>query len=151
MKTKTFILIAVLLLAGANYCNGVNIIDVNVIPQQPSTADAITFYISGVASQRPSWVDPNYDQFTQDGTSLELDLHVHVGYFTETSYWTYSKEIGTLPAETYQLTVRAFDSRYPLDDPYIYTKEFTVTPEPSTLIFFGLALPVFRIFMRRKV
>ncbi len=151
MKTKTFLLIAVLLLAGANYCNGVSIIDVNVIPQQPSTADAITFYISGWASQRPSQVDANQDQFSQDGTSLELDLLVHVGYFTEISYWTYSKEIGTLPAETYQLTVRAFDSRFPTNDPYVYTKQFTVTPEPATIVFITAGLPVFRIFMRRKV
>ncbi len=152
MKTKTFLLIAVLLLAGVNRCYGTSlvIIDVNIIPQQPSTADAITFYISGVAAQRPSQVDPNYDQFTQNGTSLELDLLVHVGYMDEMSFWTYSKEIGTLSAETYTLTVKAF--RYlSSEDPYIYTKEFTVTPEPGTLIFLTLGLPVFRIFMRRKV
>ena len=51
---------------------------VDVIPEQPLETDIITFDISGRASSSPSEVE--YDQFTQSGTLLQLDLYVDMGF-----------------------------------------------------------------------
>ena len=75
------------------------IMDVNVIPEQPLLTDVITFNISGLASRTPSWVE--YDQFSQDGTSLQLDLYVDMDFLTAFSNWTYSKQIGALVPGNY--------------------------------------------------
>ena len=121
--------------------------NVDVIPGQPLVTDIITFDISGQASSSPSEVE--YDQFAQNGTSLQLDLYVNRGIYTAISDWTYSKDISPLSAGTYTLEVRAFDNYYDtLED--TYTVDFTVTPEPTTVVLFGLGLLIVRPFSGRK-
>jgi len=120
---------------------------VDVIPGQPLDIDLITFNISGQASNNSSHVE--YDQFSQNGTSLQLDLHVDMGMFTAVSYWDHSKQIQPLSANDYTLEVRAFDYKLgTLQD--TYTVDFTVTPEPATLVLLTLGLPLLRAFSRRK-
>jgi hypothetical protein len=107
---------------------------VDVIPEQPLEIDIITFDIFGTASGRPSQVA--YDQFTRDGTSLQLDLYVDVGVMPAFSNWTYSKQIQPLQPTTYSLTVRAFDNYSgTLQD--TYPVDFTVVPEPATILLLG--------------
>ena len=115
----------------------VGIVAVDMSPQEPSETDIITFDIVGQASSWPSEV--GYDEFTQNGMSLQLDLYVDVGTIAMISDWTYEKQIGTLSAGTYSLEVRAFDN---YDDTLQYTYPdpvyFTVVPEPATMVLLGL-------------
>ncbi len=114
---------------------------VEVVPSQPTEDDIITFDIYGWASQEPSWVE--YDEFSQNGSSLQLDLYVNTGDLYSYSDWTYSKQISTLPADTYTLEVNSFDyDDGSLDDTYIV--EFTVVPEPMSLVFLGVGVYLFR-------
>jgi hypothetical protein len=126
---------------------GIWITDVNVVPAQPSMTDVITLNIKGGAPETPSWVV--YEEFSQDGTSFLLDLHIGRGGSLAISYWSYFAQIQPLPPATYTLQVRAFDNYYgTLDDTHIVN--FIVTPEPATLAFLTLGLPLFRILSRRK-
>lgn len=116
---------------------------VDVIPDQPLETDIITFNISGWAATNSSGVE--YDLFSQDGTSLQLDLYVNMGYEAADTIWGYSKDISPLPADTYTLQVRAFDSYYgTLEDTSIV--DFTVVPEPATFLFVALG----GLLLRRK-
>jgi len=113
------------------------IVTVDMSPQEPLETDIITFDIAGQASSWPSEV--GYDEFTQNGMSLQLDLYVDMGSLTMISDWTYEKQIGTLSAGTYSLEVRAFDNydntlQYTYPDP-VY---FTVVPEPTTVVLLGI-------------
>jgi hypothetical protein len=107
--------------------------NVDVIPGQPLVTDIITFEISGQAPSSPSEVE--YDQFTQNGTLLQLDLYVNMGFAAMISDWTYSKDISPLPAGNYTLEVRAFDNYYDTLEE-TYTVDFTVVPEPTTFVLF---------------
>jgi hypothetical protein len=163
-KTRTTILLVILFIlvcqpAAMGMWVGINSVDVipnqpkaleidnvDVIPNQLSETDVITFNISGWATARPSWV--GYDQFSQIGTSLQLDLYISVGILPATSNWTYSRQISPLSPEVYSLQVRAFDNYYgTLWD--TYNVSFTVVPEPGTLVIFAFALPFFRDFVKK--
>lgn len=105
---------------------------VNVIPEQPLEIDIITFDIFGTAGFSPSEVE--HDEFYQNGTSLRLDLYFNIAVLPAFSDWTHSKQILPLPPETYTLQIRTFDNDYgTLWD--TYTVDFTVVPEPATLLF----------------
>ncbi len=82
--------------------------------------------------------------FSVNGNSLTLDIYLDLGFATVVTPWSYSKLIGTLPADTYNLTVwRFLPSYYP---PNIivssYSTSFEVVPEPATLLLlvFGVAI-----------
>jgi hypothetical protein len=154
MKIKIFITFVVLLVFACQAsATSVWINSVSVVPSQPSDTDLITFNVFGKACQASSWVDHN--QFSQDGTSLQLDLYVDYGDETAFSNWNYSKQIQPLTPATYSLEVRTFD--YQSGSPWFgtlqdtHTVDFTVTPEPSTFAILGFGLPFFRTFLRRKI
>ena len=119
------VLLLLLVLHGDAVALWINSVD--VIPEPVLENDIITFDIAGRASAGPSWVE--YDQFTQNGTSLQLDLYVDTGFFGVISDWTYSKQIQPLPAGIYNLEVRAFgyESGMLWET---YSVDFTVVPEP---------------------
>ena len=128
-------------LTSAN-ATSVGIVTVDIFPQEPLETDIITFDIAGQASRISGHVE--YDQFAQDGTSLQLDLYVDMGDIMVISDWTYSKDISPLSAETYTLKVQAFDYQLgTLQD--TYTVDFTVVPEPATIFMLSVgALAIFR-------
>ena len=118
--------------------NFASIIDVIVIPSQPLDVDFITLDISGSASSGNSHIVSSL--FQQEENQLTLDLTIDMGISPVISYWSHSEQIGPLVPDTYSATVRLF---YPyalpggeLQDTYV--TEFTVTPEPGTLLLFGL-------------
>jgi len=121
---------------------------VDVIPWQPLETDIITFDIAGRASSTTSQVE--YDQFTQNGTSLQLDLYVNMGDLPMISDWTYSKNISPLSAGTYTLEVQGFDYQLGTLQSTYPAVEFTVVPEPTTIALLGLSLLIVRPLSRRK-
>ncbi len=66
------------------------------------------------------------------------------------SYWDYSKQIQPLVAGTYSLEVRSFDiSIYSLDYGTLqdtYTVDFTVIPEPASILLLAIGFA----FIRQK-
>ncbi len=111
-----------------------DILGVDVVPTHPLDTDLITFNISGWAAGFNSVVD--YDLFSQNGTSLQLDLYVNQTPERLESYWNYSKQIQPLPIGTYGLEVRAFDNSFVYGTPGAlvdtYNVNFTVVPEPAS-------------------
>jgi hypothetical protein len=130
--------IIVLLLVCQASANFAWIDDVVVIPSQPLDIDVITLDISGSASSGGSHIVSSL--FQQEENQLTLDLTIDMGITTEISYWSHSEQIGTLVPGTYSTTVRLFFPYAPpgeeLQD--TYTVDFTVVPEPATLVLFGL-------------
>jgi len=141
MKNKVLFLIffiIVLLCARKASATFATIDNVVVIPSQPSDIDVITLDISGTASRSGSWIESSL--FQQEENQLTLDLTIDMGPFMTISYWSYSETIGTLVPGTYTTTVNLF---YPYDPTGqelqdTYVTDFTVTPEPGTLVIFGL-------------
>jgi hypothetical protein len=79
--------------------------DVHTDPNQPTNSDSITIVVSGVKGKGPvSITDSN---FQINGTSLELDIFLHVGFLTAITPWSHSEIIGSLPAGSYDLIVNA--------------------------------------------
>jgi len=121
--------------------------DVDITPQVPTMLDIINIDVLGGASCSGSQVE--YSEFSRNGTSLQLDLFVDVGILTIPSTWSHLKQVGPFDAESYSLTVRAFEYQDgTLKD--TYTVDFPVVPEPCTLVFLTIGLPVLRAFSRRK-
>ena len=150
MKKKILMIFAILLVFACQVsARGVGINSVDIIPNQPLNTDLITFNISGSASADPSWVTS--DLFSQNGTSLQLDLYVDMGFRTAISYWNYSKQIQPLTPATYNLEVRALDGNQ--GSPFYgtvqdtYNVNFTVVPEPCTVVLLGFGI----ILARKKL
>ncbi len=145
---KILMIFAVLLIFVCQVsANSVGLNNVSIIPGQPSNTDSITFSISGITSS--TFNEVAYDLFSQNGTALQLDLYVDMGFFAVIDNWNYSKQILPLAPATYNLEVRAFDNYYDtLED--TYNLNFTVVPEPATIALLGLSLPFLRILSARR-
>jgi len=108
------------------------ITDVSITPQQPMLEDAITIVTFGVESY--GGVEIIDSDFQMEGTSLELDIFINVGLLDELTPWSHSEIIGTLPANSYDLTVTLdayYGSHTEIDT---YSTSFTVVPEPATVL-----------------
>ena len=150
MKRKIVIIIAAMVLA--NSASGspiqIHIENVDITPPEPTILDIINIDVLGSASGSGSQVE--YSEFSQDGTSLQLDLFVDVGDLTVPSTWTHLEQLGPFDAGSYSLTVRAFeyqDGTYKDTYPAV---EFTVVPEPATIALLGLGLLVVRPVSKRR-
>lgn len=144
------IVILLLICCMVRIASGLEVIidSVNVQPELPGISDIVNIEIDGTANYTPSWVD-HYD-YSQVLTSLDLDLYVDAGYFTAFSNWSHSQQIGTLAPGDYVLTVRAFNNDEGiLRDTYV--TQFTVVPEPTTLVLFGLGGLFAKNFINRKI
>ena len=139
MKRKIVKIIALtIMIFSTSTATALWIDSVDVIPEQPLEIDIITLNVFLTAGSSPSQVA--YDEFSQVGTSLQLDLFVDLGLFPTFVSWKYPRQIGTLNPGEYSLEVRAFDNYYgTLHD--THTVDFTVLPEPTTLLIlcFGTA------------
>jgi hypothetical protein len=122
------------------------ITDVSILPTTPTVIDPITISVSGIEGS--GGVRITDTDFYISGDSLELDIFLELGPLAVITPWSYSENIGILPADTYNLTVRSF-SYYPSRESSYLTR-FEVVPEPSTFAFLFFALPFFRDFSRRK-
>lgn len=109
------------------------IVDVIIEPEEPSISDPISIIVSGMEGSGP--VEISNSEFHIDGTSLELDLFLQVGFYTMMTPWEYCEDIGMLPAGLYELTVWAYPDYY---GPSNYNTTFEVIPEPATLLLIGL-------------
>ncbi len=147
MKTKIAMIIAAMVLVSSASGSPIVIYieDVDITPQVPSMWDMVNINVLGGASGSGSQVE--YSEFSQNGTSLQLDLFVDVGILTIPSTWSHLEQVGPFAAESYSLTVHAFEYQDgTLKD--TYTKDFVVTPEPSSVFLFGLGA---LIIQRRKL
>lgn len=100
--------------------------DVHIEPNQPTTTDSIVIIASGEATSGgvviTGW------EFHREGTSLELNMFFSLGPFPAITPWSHSVVIGKLPADSYDLTVRAYcDSPAILTDTYLTS--FTVVSQ----------------------
>lgn len=108
--------------------------DVSVTPSSPSPSDVITVYSQGQV-EFGLWTFDHSD-FTANGSDLTVDIYFNVPdtvIWIITS-WDHSKQIGTLSAGDYDLTVNTYSiesSGIQLDDTVEIS--FTVVPEPAAL------------------
>ncbi len=112
---------------------------VAINPASPTSSDSITIDANGTVNFG-GWTF-NHSSFTANGTNLTLDFYFDVPdyvYWIMTT-WDESKQIGTLSANDYTLTVHTYSitsSGTGLDD--TFQTSFTVTPEPMTIVLLGL-------------
>ena len=147
MKTKFITIIASMALVSSVSGSPIiiHIEDVDITPQVPTILDIINIDVLGGASGSGSQVE--YSEFSQNGTSLQLDLFVDVGELTIPSTWSYLEQVGPFDAESYILTVRAIEYQdLTLKD--TYTIDFVVIPEPSSFFLFTIGA---LIIQRRKL
>jgi len=109
----------------------VTIEEVYTDPNEPTDIEVITIVASGLGYSGPIWIDDSV--FQMEGTSLELDIFFTLGPYAWVTPWSYSEGIGMLPADFYDLTVRAYSysqltKTYELSDTYL--TGFTVVPGP---------------------
>ena len=112
-----------------------NITDVYTDPIEPTNIDVITIVVSGVEGSGAVLITGS--DFQMEGTSLELNISLDVGIFAVVTPWSHSEIIGTLPADSYDLTVHGYYSgAFTGTDTYVTS--FTVTPEPATIALLAL-------------
>ena len=110
-----------------------NIVDVQISPVIPKISDEITINIFGREGSGPVSIDGSY--FERQGTILQLDIFLNVGFFAVMTPWSHSQNIGTLPAGTYNLTVKTYELPNLTNT---YSTSFEVVPEPSTILLLAL-------------
>lgn len=81
--------IIILVLAVGAWAEGA-ILDVTIEPEEPSITDPISIIVSGLEGSGP--VEIINSDFYVDGTTLELDLFIRVGFFTEMLPWEYRED-----------------------------------------------------------
>jgi hypothetical protein len=107
--------------------------------------DTITIDASGPVNFAGWTFD--HSSFTANNKNLTLDFYFDVPvyvYWIMTT-WDESKQIGTLSADDYNLTVHTYSitsSGTGLDD--TFQTSFTVAPEPMTIALLGLGAAILR-------
>jgi len=145
-KILKIVKIAVFILVATSASVNATITDVSIVPSLPTSLDVISIDISGVEGTGPVFVTDT--DFSQDGTSLELDIFLDVGFLMVVTPWSNTENIGTLPIGFYDLTVRTWEESIETDT---YSISFEVVPEPTTVVLFGLGGLFTRNFITRHI
>lgn len=105
--------------------------DVYITPETPIPTDIITINVLGTESTGAVLILNS--EFQKDDTDLSLDVFLDVGHFQVITPWDHTEIIGTLPYDTYDLTVNAY-----INDSLAYTHitSFEVVPEPASILLF---------------
>jgi len=129
MKAKFLSIIILCYLLTVLNISKADITDVYITPEVPNTTDNITIFVSGI--QSAGFIEINNSEFHIDGTSLELDLFLNVGFLQVLTPWDYFEDIGTLPAGTYDLLIKTDQPAFS-DPEDTYSITFEVIPEPTS-------------------
>jgi len=109
---------------------------VDILPGTPTIYDPINIISSGFAGAGP--VDVENTLFQINEINLTLDVYLNVGYLTVITPWSYTEDIGALPAGTYNLTVTAYyDYSGFTASEESYTSFEVIIPEPASLLLLG--------------
>jgi hypothetical protein len=148
MKT-IIIIIAVMVLTGSASGSPIiiHIDNVEITPEAPTILDIININVSGGASGAGSLVE--YSEFSQDRTTLQLDLFLDFGPLAMPSTWSHLEQVGPFTADSYSLTVRAFEYQ---DGTFkeSYAQDFNVTPEPTSILFISSGIIGIRLLRRKN-
>ncbi|MDH4240836.1 MAG: PEP-CTERM sorting domain-containing protein [Phycisphaerae bacterium] len=112
-----------------------DIIDVHILPEQPTVVDDITIFASGLTANSP--VLSQYSEFSVLDRSLQLDIFIETGPWTSIDTWWHSEEIGRLSVGRYDLAVYAFEWMKPAGSHII---EFEVVPEPASIFLLAIGI-----------
>ena len=135
---RLFVLTLVFIMAGQVLAK-FSIDQVTISPANPTSSDSITIDANGVVNFG-GWAF-DHSNFTENNKNLTLDFYFDVPdtvYWIMTT-WDESKQIGTLSANDYVLTVHTYSitsSGTNLDDT-LQTSFTVATPEPMTIVLFG--------------
>jgi len=134
MKVIKIIIVGLICIAFTCFVNSVEaaIIDVHILPEDPTMIDPITIITFGTESCGPVTII-NSD-FQINGYFLELIISLEVGPYTVITPWSHFEPIGTLPEGMYDLNVQTLEQSIVTDT---YSMSFEVVPEPSSLVLFG--------------
>jgi hypothetical protein len=125
-KITSLIIPAVLLFVYITDSAKAAITDVEITPDEPTIEDIIIIDTSGTEGSGPVAVIDSFVNIT--GTEIGLDLILEVGPYAVITPWSYSEDIGILPAGMYDLTVRIIVYSVVTDT---YFKTFQVVPAPA--------------------
>ena len=139
MRTKLLLMIGVCLAMSTMTAQAV-ITDVFIFPEEPIIYDEITINVFGEENFNISVSD---SFLTIDGTLLELDIHLQEGMMPIVTPWSHTVDVGTLPIDTYDLTVNTWIDTTPIFNDTYYTS-FEVVPEPATVLLLGFGGLVLR-------
>jgi hypothetical protein len=135
---KLFILTLVFIMAEQVLAT-FSIDQVTISPASPTSSDTITIEADGLVNFGGWTFD--HSSFTANDKNLTLDFYFDVPeyVFWIVTPWDESKQIGTLSADDYNLTVHTYSitsSGTGLED--TFQTSFTVAPEPMTIALLGL-------------
>ena len=133
MRKEILVIAGIVLLISA-VTTQAEITDVFIFPEEPIIYDEITINVFGEENFNVSVSD---SFLTIDGTLLELDIHLQEGMMPVVTQWSHIVGVGTLPMDTYDLTVNTWIDTSPTFNDIYYTS-FQVVPEPATILLFGL-------------
>ncbi len=103
-----------------------------VQPETPTIYDPISIISSATAGSGPVVVEQSL--FQVNGSHLSLNLDVSVGALQVITPWSYTENIGTLPAGSYDLAVTADYYFAGWTNSEEYYTSFEVIPEPATIL-----------------
>ncbi|MFA5554250.1 MAG: hypothetical protein WCZ89_07935 [Phycisphaerae bacterium] len=145
IKITLLSLILVFLFQSLCFAGFIKIYDIWITPGYPADIDSITITVFGGANSPGLVTSALFNP-----TDFTLDVYIDAGgNYTGINFWTHNEPIGTLPPDDYSITVRAYD----FDDNTLQdecTIDFAVTPEPTTLLFFGGGILAIRTFSKKK-